>query len=251
MSNDSLGTIANAHVVFADKEPEKARSWQCKELAELASIAVDFPKTGVPAILPKYLRPHSYPDFLEKNGKKTYISSGIIGKLHRAAREASAADALTRCAKDFGEFYDKDLVVKGLEKYVEKALVYKKLYNEKLTTLMEFYGVLSEAEMLTGFFSELRPTMSNASKKVEDRIQEAVSALQIEAKNWFEGMQGGGDDNQEYAIASAWYHVTYHPEFLHESSCLRTDEAPCFSFPWVNYDKLLQIKRFNKLVKDL
>ena len=47
--NDSLGIIANAHTVFADREQLKAMSEPCLELAELFSIAVDFPKTGVPA----------------------------------------------------------------------------------------------------------------------------------------------------------------------------------------------------------
>ena len=55
MVNDSLGIIANAHTAFADKELFKARSSPCLELAKLFSVAVDFPKTGVPAIIPSHL----------------------------------------------------------------------------------------------------------------------------------------------------------------------------------------------------
>ncbi|MCO5597438.1 hypothetical protein L7F22_051516 [Adiantum nelumboides] len=249
MSNDSLGTIANAHVVFADQELEKARSQKCIKLAELASIAVDFPKTGVSAMLPRSLRPHAYPDFMEKVGKKSYVSSGVIGELYRAAKEAISTGASISCAKEIGRFYDHDLVVDGFEDHVEKALVYKSRYNEKLTALMEFYGVQNEAEMLTGFFSELRQTFSNTSKKVEDRICDAVSALKGEAKNWFKDMQNADDPSQDCAIASAWYHVTYHPKFCHEQGSSPSNKVCLLSFPWVNYDKIIEIKRYVKLSK--
>lgn len=48
-----MGIIANAHTVFADREPRKAMSDPCLKLAKLFSIAVDFPKTGVPAEIPR------------------------------------------------------------------------------------------------------------------------------------------------------------------------------------------------------
>ncbi|KAI3730499.1 hypothetical protein L1987_61669 [Smallanthus sonchifolius] len=44
--NDSLGIIANAHTIFAVREPAKAMARPCVELAKLFSIAVDFPKTA-------------------------------------------------------------------------------------------------------------------------------------------------------------------------------------------------------------
>lgn len=89
MVNDNLGQIANAHVVFADSEPLKARSAKCIELAELFSVAVDFPKTGVPAIIPAHLRPRNYPDFMEKEDKITYKSECVIGTLFRSVKEAA------------------------------------------------------------------------------------------------------------------------------------------------------------------
>ncbi|KAJ6321895.1 hypothetical protein OIU77_011892 [Salix suchowensis] len=67
--NDSLGIIANAHTAFADKESLKAMSAPCIELARKFSIAVDFPKTGVPAEIPSHLRVKVYPDFMEKPDK--------------------------------------------------------------------------------------------------------------------------------------------------------------------------------------
>lgn len=51
--NDNLGVIANAHLVWADLSEDGARCKECTQLASLHSMAVDFPKSGVPAEVPK------------------------------------------------------------------------------------------------------------------------------------------------------------------------------------------------------
>jgi RNA-dependent RNA polymerase len=261
MQNDNLGTIANAHVVFADREPEKARSWQCKELAMLSSISVDFPKTGVAAILPKYLRPHVYPDFMEKRDKKSYVSRGVLGKLYRAAKMAAAGgDSLKVHADDVTRLYDKDLVQQGFERHLVTSLEYQKLYNARLRLLMDLYGVETEAEMVSGFFLELHPAIGNYSKrnsdprKVEDKIHDAMKALRSEARSWYDDMIQEAKHptarNEQYAIASSWYHVTYHPDFVKcQADDNRESKTPFLSFPWVLYDRLLAIKRNTALKK--
>ncbi|CAN8289880.1 unnamed protein product [Cochlearia groenlandica] len=79
--NDSLGVIAKAHTAFADKEPRKAFSDQCIELARKFSIVVHFPKNGVATDIPQHLYVKEYPDFMEKPDKPTYESHNVIGKL--------------------------------------------------------------------------------------------------------------------------------------------------------------------------
>ena len=127
-------------------------------------------------------------------------------------------------------------------------------------SLMDLYGVQTEAEMVSGFFSELHPVIGNYSKmnsdprKVEDKVREAMIALQLEAKNWYNNMVKEArfpTTNAKYAIASSWYHVTYHPDFLKcHGSCRNDEEETLFlSFPWVLYDKLLDIKRNVSLKK--
>jgi RNA-dependent RNA polymerase len=54
----------------------------CIELAKLFSIAVDFPKTGVPAVIPHNLHVKEYPDFMEKPDKPTYESYNVIDERH-------------------------------------------------------------------------------------------------------------------------------------------------------------------------
>lgn len=54
--NNSMGRIANMHKVWADRWGRECN--QAIELVALHSKAVDFAKTGVPAIMPKCVRAH-------------------------------------------------------------------------------------------------------------------------------------------------------------------------------------------------
>lgn len=65
MKNDSLGQIAHAHLVQADMNEDGVRSEECLQLAHLHSTAVDYPKSGSPAILEHNLKPR-WPHFMEK-----------------------------------------------------------------------------------------------------------------------------------------------------------------------------------------
>lgn len=58
--NDNLGVIANAHLVWADSSEEGATCQECLQLAALFSKAVDFPKSGVPAVVPDVSKKPGY-----------------------------------------------------------------------------------------------------------------------------------------------------------------------------------------------
>ncbi|KAK6495086.1 hypothetical protein TWF481_003114 [Arthrobotrys musiformis] len=65
MENDKLGVISIAHMVLADQEPLGVGSAACLKCAEMASQAVDFPKTGVPVRMNELPRTSKIrPDFL-------------------------------------------------------------------------------------------------------------------------------------------------------------------------------------------
>ncbi|CAN0075776.1 unnamed protein product, partial [Ectocarpus sp. 13 AM-2016] len=83
IQNDNLGRIANAHLVWADLSPLGARCNECLQLAALHSKAVDFPKSGVPAVFPDNLRVDSYPDFMCKKDNMTYLSKKVRRMLQR------------------------------------------------------------------------------------------------------------------------------------------------------------------------
>ncbi|CAM6099682.1 unnamed protein product [Calypogeia fissa] len=246
MVNDNLGLIANAHVVHADKEPDMARSPMCLELAQLASMAVDFPKTGVPAIIPWELRPKEYPDFMEKVHKTTYISHRILGKLYRSINPIKMGFSLSE--EDMKECYDRALVVKGYENHLEGALVHKKMYDVKLMGLMNHYGIREEGEIVSGNILSMSQLYVRRQIDAQPKVRLAFKALQKEAKTWFKGGQSGQVEKEEAAKASAWYHVTYHFSYFSckdhsQYSKVTNSRIHLLSFPWVLSHELLSLKR--------
>lgn len=241
--NDSLGIIANAHTVFADRDPAKAMSASCVELARLFSIAVDFPKTGVPAVIPKHLQVKEYPDFMEKLDKPTYESHNVIGKLFRAVKDKShhscSINSFTR--EVARKSYDPDMESDGFEEHIEDAFYYKTNYDYKLGNLLDYYGIKSEAEIIGG--SIMRMSKSFTKRRDSESINMAVRALRKEARMWF-NEKGNGLDSEAADVnakASAWYHVTYHPSYWGTyNEDMNRDHY--LSFAWCVYDKLVQIK---------
>ncbi|KAG5539159.1 hypothetical protein RHGRI_019648 [Rhododendron griersonianum] len=236
--NDSLGIIAHAHVVFADREPDKAMSDPCLKLAKLYTIAVDFPKTGVPAEIPRDLRVQDYPDFMEKPDKTFYKSESVIGKLFRAVKDI-APHSIKSFTRDVSRgSYDLEMEVEGFQDYLEQAFDCKTEYDYKLGNLMDYYGIKTEAEIFSG--SIMKMSKSFDRRKDAEDVGLAVKSLRKEARAWFED----GDNADIYAKASAWYYVTYHHSYW---GCYNTGmkRDHFISFPWCVYDKLMQIKRGN------
>lgn len=236
MINDTLGAISTAHLVHADREPKKALSKQCLELATLHSMAVDFAKTGAPAEMPRVLKPKEFPDFMERADKPMYISQGALGKLYRAATIGPKANE----NPDPVWSYDHELEVDNFEALLETAKFHKELYAEKMTALMNFYGAESEDEMLTGNLRKKSAYLQRDNRRLtemKDRILISVKSLQKEAKEW---LYSSCKPQQHPKMASAWYHVTYHPAFS-------SSETPNFlSFPWIMGEALLLIKSANR-----
>lgn len=245
MLNDTLGIIANRHTVFADNEPAMARSETCLELASLFSLAVDFPKTGIPAQIPATLIPKEYPDFMEKDDKPKYESQRVIGKLYRAVKKV-ATDTLSinSFTRDVAEkSYDKDLEVPGFWNYIDEALECKNWYDSELATLMYHYGIKYEAEIVSGNIFSLSKFHGSKLGDLKETIMLEVKALRKEARSWL--ADGESRLSDQYGKASAWYHVTYHPDYWGYGDYEGKDENnPHFiSFAWIVYDKLLRIKR--------
>ncbi|KAJ4959640.1 hypothetical protein NE237_019550 [Protea cynaroides] len=240
--NESLGIIANAHTVFADKEPGMAESYKCIELAKLFSTAVDFPKTGVPAEIPDHLHVKEYPDFMGKPDKPTYVSQRVIGKLYREIKDKPSHISFVKFTKEVAKrSYDPDMEVDDFEDYIDDAYYYKGEYDSKLGNLMNYYGIKTEAEILSG--SIMKMGKSFTKKRDEEAIGLAVKSLKKEARKWFdEGLGASSPPDMVYAKASAWYHVTYHPQYW---GCYNEgmNQDHFLSFPWCIYDKLIKIKK--------
>lgn len=240
MINDTLGAISTAHLIHADREPEKAFSENCLQLATLHSMAVDFAKTGAPAEMPRALRPREYPDFMERLDRPMYVSNGALGKLYRATVESEALGSsnLVWSEKTAEATYDCDLEVDGFEDFIALAESHRDLYAEKLNGIMIYYGLETEDEVLTGNLRKRAAYLQRDNRRyfdMKDRIVLSRKTLQKEARGWFESICEAKEQQQ---LASAWYHVTCHPKYCKKS-------MNCLSFPWIEGDILLNIKSLN------
>ncbi|XP_050372674.1 probable RNA-dependent RNA polymerase 1 isoform X2 [Argentina anserina] len=253
--NFKLGVISNAHLIFADRKRKKAMSVECIELAKLHSRAVDSPKTGVSVKVPSKLRAHIYPDFMDKTHKQTYESKRVIGKLFRQVKDLKLGSHSQHSFKSFTrevakKFYDPDMEIDGFKDYINDAISYKSEYDYKLGTLMDYYGIKTEAEILSGSISNVSKFFNQ--RKDMESINYAVRSLKKEARKWFIEKPNSDDqldiedDIGMYAAkASAWYHVTYHHRYWGCYNKGMTREH-FLSFPWCVFDVLVLIKRYKK-----
>ncbi|KAF5750099.1 RNA-dependent RNA polymerase 1-like isoform X2 [Tripterygium wilfordii] len=242
--NDSLGIISNAHIVFADREPLKAMSEPCLELAQKASIAVDFAKTGVPAEIPSHLRVKEFPDFMEKPDKPSYESRNVIGKLFREVKDiAPHTSSIRSFTREVArKSYDPDMEVDGFEYYIADAFRHKSNYDYVLGNYMDYYGIKTEAEIFGG--SIMNMSKSFTKKRDAEAIRMAVRSLRKKARSWFNESSSDIDSDADnvYAKASAWYYVTYHHTYWGTyNEGMNRDHF--LSFAWCIYDKLIEIKK--------
>ncbi|XP_077236012.1 putative RNA-dependent RNA polymerase 1 [Tasmannia lanceolata] len=246
MVNDNVGIISDAHTVFADKLSQKAESNVCVELAKLFAVAVDSPKTGVHAEIPPHLHVKNYPDFMEKLNKRTYESKRVIGKLFRAVKDiAPQTSHIKSFTREVAmQSYDSDMEVDGFEKYLGDAYSYKYQYDFKLGRLMEQYGIETEAEAFSGSIMKVSKLFWKR-KDNNEVIGLAMRSLKKEVRAWFTEKCSESEpdvDGDVYAKASAWYHVTYHPDYWGRYT-EGMDRDHFISFPWCISEMLIHIKQ--------
>ncbi|KAG5592415.1 hypothetical protein H5410_042929 [Solanum commersonii] len=224
MVQESLGEICNAHVVHADLSELGALDEKCLKLAELAAIAVDFPKTGKLVTMPYNLRPKLYPDFMGKEEYQSYNSEKILGKLYRQVKAFVPEDIP----------YDTNLEIPGYEDFIAEAWNRKCSYDSQLNGLLGQYQVNGEEEH-----------NSKKQGELKERLKHAYNALRKEFRNVFEHMEPDFDKlsidekNDMYETkASAWYRVTYHPHWVTRTvlELQKTDvvsNTVMLSFAWI------------------
>ena len=81
--NDNLGHIATMWLDYANKNGADCE--ECLKLAALHSIAVDFPKSGKPAVIPRNLyisRTTARAHWREKKGSPSYDCEGALGRMY-------------------------------------------------------------------------------------------------------------------------------------------------------------------------
>nr|APO15852.1 RNA-dependent RNA polymerase 6 [Sesuvium portulacastrum] len=258
MVNENLGTICNAHVVHADLSLYGALDENCLKLAELAALAVDFPKTGKVVTMPAELRPRMYPDFMGKPESQSYKSDKILGRMYRRIRDAyhnhdmTPSSALNFSSRDIP--YDTELEVPGSDDFINEAWALKCSYVRQLTGLLAQYKVSKEEEIVTGHLWSMPRHSSRKQGELKEKLKHAYNCLKREFRQHFDKLGaeyeqlGEEEKNTAYEQkASAWYQVTYNSEWVRRSIELQGpdgegDGGTILSFAWIAADYLARIK---------
>jgi RNA-dependent RNA polymerase len=147
--NDNLGVIAHAHLALADSKPDGVFSQECLRLAVLHSAAVDFPKTGIPAKIDRSLRVKQFPDFMEKKDRPSYKSPHVLGQIYRGIHYSQSSFPVRKLYPHPFFRYP------GFENYISDAIKAKQMYDIEIATLMNYHGVHTEVEAVTGYILKL------------------------------------------------------------------------------------------------
>ncbi|KAI5779080.1 RNA dependent RNA polymerase-domain-containing protein [Geopyxis carbonaria] len=239
MKNDRLGTIANNHLAWSDQLPEGVKSGICCELAALHSDAVDYPKTGVPAVMPHRLRCQKFPHFMEKDPDRSYQSHKILGQLYDLIERV---DFIPCYHLDFDEGILKAYTVE--EEMLEKARRLKSEHDAALKRILAQNGIRTEFEVMSTFV--LKHSMGGDYKFHEELGR--ISSSHKERFRKRAKVEAGLEKNLPKFVA-AMYQVTAE-EFRRAKYALVKKEAympavpmPMMSFPWIYPEILCRISK--------
>ncbi|KAI1212533.1 RNA dependent RNA polymerase-domain-containing protein [Annulohypoxylon truncatum] len=234
MKNDSLSTIAHAHLAKCDMLLEGPKDPQCIELARLHSKSVDYPKTGQEAHLEPSLRPRRFPHFMEKAPSKTYHSKKILGRLYDRVAKVSFKPKLD------GAFDQRILRRYALKDDTLKAVrMIKRQHDKAMKQIMNQYDIETEFETWSTFVLS-KPRVGSEYRRQE--IMEPVMTCHRERfREACIKLAGSRDPKVLYPVIAAAYLVTWEEVQIvlgkirgeGREQDLADDEIPLISFPWV------------------
>ncbi len=233
MKNDFLPKIALSHLAWADFLDEGIRHEKCLDLARLHSKAVDYPKSGQPAQMPKSLNAKQWPHFMEKKGRNSYKSHKVLGQLY---------DAVDRVA--FVPNYDAPFDERILnaceppEDTMQDARELKNEYDTSLQRVMAQHDIKTEFEVWSTFVLD----HSKASKdyKFHEEIGQLSTCLKQQYYAAIVDKAGGKNWSHLVPWAVAMYRVTK-DELEAAKLQGRGATMPFISFPWLLQSTLTQI----------
>ncbi|KAM3064956.1 hypothetical protein ACMFMG_011216 [Clarireedia jacksonii] len=252
MKNDSLPTIAHAHLASADYLTRGVKDPKCLELAELHSKAVDYVKTGQPAQMPRRLRVQKWPHFMEKRFKPKsaiYHSEKILGQLYDKVESV-----------DFVPQYDAPFDKRILRAYQLESSVLKAARQTKLKYDTAMRRIMAQHEIKTEFEVWSTFVLSKPRVGSDYKLQEEMAVITGAFKDRFRqeciNRAGGKEFSVLGPFVAAMYKVTKEEMDIALAECRATevvrginmpkkrmspDSMPLISFPWLFEKELARI----------
>ena len=224
MKNDTLPSIALAHVAWADEMHDGVKSEKCLRLASLHSKAVDYFKTGQAAVMSNDLRPKRWPHFMEKQRDNVYISRKILGKLYDQVERVDFQPAIGL------PFDSRILTAYSLDPaQIKLASELKKHYDRDLLRIMAQHEISTEFEVWSTFV--LHHSNEHKDFKFHEIIGELSTALKDRHRQRCYEAVGSKDFAVMGPFVAAMYQLT--AETLENFMENRQGTPPLMSFPWL------------------
>ncbi|CAJ0580768.1 unnamed protein product, partial [Mesorhabditis spiculigera] len=290
---DQVGMVAIAHLAASDLYG--LDSLVAKGIAKKHSQAVDFPKTGIkpanlttdwtmtddePPILMPPERTKRYPDFLEKDHEPVYRSRRLAGRIYRQIR--TVEDILHFSAHRDQQLsipLDETITIPGWEIFKKDAEDDYAQYCNSIRREMEYYGILTEAELLSGAIMEMRNKLSekeqddmslyNTTHVIDNKMTAVWTSFRkkfFEKANTHAGLPAFGlyrqlcalrqtvHSNENYdlhyfCMSSAMTRemkqkaVAYYKVAYEHAQNVHPEQGRVLSFPWLVWDVLTEVKR--------
>ena len=232
------------------------------ELAALHSKAVDYVKTGLPAEMPKRLRPRKWPHFMEKKHKPksaTYHSDKILGQLYDKVVSVDFTP-------QYGEPFDKR-ILRAYE--LDDALLkvvrqIKSKYDTAMLRIMAQQEIKTEFEIWSTFVLS-RPRVGS-DYKVQEEVGRISEALKERFRLVCIELAGGKDFSVLGPFVAAMYKVTKEELDIALAECRSTKivgglevpkrkmvpkSMPLLSFPWLFEKELARIATGTEATDDI
>ncbi len=233
MANDQVGQFANAHLAQAEIQPDGVNSAVCRQLAQLFSLAVDSPKTGVIPEFPKAAQVDRWPDYMEDatargfgasstgRVKVFFKSEKILGRLYRQVKALQQQQQQQRNPQQqhcfSSSLWDKDEVEEAYQQYCKEVQL-----------VLDAFGIANECEI----FAAGLPDIANDERT--EQLQLASQQIALIISQFREQFLQAADAEELKKKAMSWYAIACSAA-PHPSA---PSKEPIYSFAWIGGDYL-------------
>ncbi|CAI2323842.1 unnamed protein product [Caenorhabditis sp. 36 PRJEB53466] len=268
LQQDSIGRMSHAHLAYADLHGLFHEN--CHSIALKCAVAVDFPKSGVPAEpLAIYEQCEVTPDYMMSGGKPMYYSTRLNGQLYRRARKVEEVleEYENRDSLFAGE-YDKLIcpddedVFFGDQVKLFNIVAIRDEYASKMQQLLDEYGIEDEASVVSGHAASIKRlagmerddySFYHTDKVVELRYEKLFKIYRAMFFEEYGGEEANStsDGRNSHVVSTQamqekvrqWYFVAYVQPRKNKAG-----RSIGQSLPWVAWDVLCDLRR--KLMLD-
>uniref|UniRef100_A0A914Z7Y8 RNA-dependent RNA polymerase n=1 Tax=Panagrolaimus superbus TaxID=310955 RepID=A0A914Z7Y8_9BILA len=210
VSQDSIGTIANAHL--ANSDLYGINSEHCHNIALKHNQAVDFPKNGqIPEDLTKKweggLPPEKverFPNFMTKSSASAYKSNRLLGELYNRAMEVGEVIRIEEIVYlDEKVEIDESVLISDDHIYEDIAQTDYDEYRTLVGGICENYGIRNEGQLFSGRFTDLKKRISdkdddnmslfNTQHMIEEQVATIYAKFRIKFFDEFGGIEKNTD----------------------------------------------------------